>query len=109
MEIPLAGKLLDSFLVAMGVTVAGSLSGAAASVLTGGHPMDRLRYLAADMRLWGVLVALSGSFEPIRNLEQGLFAGQLRVLIRQVVLLLVAMLGACGGYWLLQCLAGRRS
>ncbi|HWI51943.1 MAG TPA: YtrH family sporulation protein, partial [Symbiobacteriaceae bacterium] len=82
MELSLASRLLGAFLVAMGVTLGGSLSGAAASVLTGGHPMDRLRFLADELRLWGILVALSGSFEPLRNLEQGLFAGQIRVLAR---------------------------
>lgn len=107
MELSLAGRVLGSFLIALGVTVGGSLSGAAASLLTGGHPMDRLRFLAADLRLWGILIALSGSFEPLRNLEQGLFAGQVRVLARQVLLLLAAMVGAHVAYLLLTHAAGR--
>lgn len=107
MELTLASRVLGAFLVAMGVTLGGSLSGAAASVLTGGHPLDRLRYLAGDLRLWGILVALSGSFEPLRNLEQGLFAGQVRVLGRQVLLLVAAMTGAHAAYLLLMHLAGR--
>lgn len=104
----LAGKLLGNFLIALGVTIAGSLSGAAASLLTGGHPVDRLRFLAEEMRLWAVLVAISGSFEPLRGLGQGIFAGQVRVMARQVLLLLVAMAGAHLGYLLLQQLAGRK-
>lgn len=106
-EHSLAAGILGSFLVAMGVTLGGSLSGAAASLLTGGHPMDRLQYLAGELRLWGILVALSGSFEPLRNLEQGLLGGQVRVLARQVVLLLAAMLGAHLAYLLLTHAAGR--
>lgn len=104
---PLAGQLLSNFLVALGVTLVGSLGGATASLLVGGHPIDRLRYLADEMRLWGVLVAVSGSFEPLRNIGQGLFAGQTRLLVRQILFLLVAMLGAHIGYILLQHLAGR--
>jgi hypothetical protein len=107
MEHSLAGRLLGSFLIALGVTVGGSLSGAAASLLTGGHPMDRLRFLADELRLWGILVALSGSFEPLRSLEQGLLGGQVRVLARQTVLLLAALLGAHLGYLLLGYVAGR--
>lgn len=107
MEGTLGAKLLGEFLIALGVTVAGSLSGAAASLLTGGHPMDRLRFLADEMRLWGVLVAMSGSFAPLRGLEQGLFAGESRVLLRQVLSLLAAMVGAHLGYALLQRVAGR--
>ncbi|HWI66474.1 MAG TPA: YtrH family sporulation protein, partial [Symbiobacteriaceae bacterium] len=72
-----------------------------------GHPMDRLRFLADELRLWGILVALSGSFEPLRNLEQGLFAGQIRVLARQLLLLVAAMTGAQLSYLLLMHLAGR--
>lgn len=108
MDDALVARLLSSFLIAMGVTLGGSLSGAAASLLLGGHPMDRLRYLSEDMRLWGTLVALSGSFEPLKGLEQGLFAGQVRVLARQVVLLLVAMAGAHLAYLLLRTAAGRQ-
>ena len=103
----LAFRMLDAFLVAMGVTLGGALSGAAASVLTGGHPLDRLRFLAAEVRLWGILVALTGSFEPLRNIEQGLFAGQVRVLGRQIVLIVAAMAGAHFAYLLLMHLAGR--
>lgn len=100
--------VLGAFLIAMGVTLGGSLSGAAASVLTGGHPMDRLRFLADELRLWGILIALSGSFEPLRSLELGLFAGQIRVLARQGVLLLAAMTGAHIAYILLLQVAGRQ-
>lgn len=107
MELSLASRVLGAFLTAMGVTMGGSLSGAAASVLTGGHPLDRLQYLAGELRLWGILVALSGSFEPLRNLEQGLFAGQVRVLGRQVLLLVAAMTGAQLAYLLLIHLAWR--
>jgi len=107
-ELSLASRILGAFLIALGVTLGGSLSGAAASVLTGGHPMDRLQYLAGEMRLWGILVALSGSFEPLRNLEQGLFAGQVRVLGRQVLLLFAALTGAHVAFLLLLHLAGRR-
>jgi hypothetical protein len=105
---PLMGKLLSNFLVALGVTVGGTLSGAAASLLMGGHPMDRLRFLSDEMRLWGILVAVSGSFEPLRGIERGLFAGQVREFARQVLFLLVAMVGAHVGYLLLQQLAGRK-
>lgn len=108
MDAPLAGKLLSNFLVALGVTLGGSLSGAAASVFLGGHPMDRLRFLSDEMRLWAVLVAMSGSFEPLRGLEMGLFFGQGRVLFRQVSFLLAAMVGAHIGYMLLQHVAGRK-
>ncbi len=103
----LAGKLLGNFLIALGVTLGGSLSGAAASLLMGGHPLDRLRFLADEMRLWGILVALSGSFEPLRGLEQGLFGGQGRVMVRQILFLLAAMVGAHLGYLLLNQVAGK--
>lgn len=103
------GKLLSNFLVALGVTLGGSLSGAAASLLVGGHPMDRLRFLADEMRLWGILVAVSGSFEPLRGIEQGLFTGEGKALLRQIIYLLVAMVGANFGSYLLQHLAGRQS
>lgn len=108
MDDQLVAKLLGSFLIALSMTLAGALSGAAASLLTGGHPMDRLRFLADEMRLWGMLVAMSGSFEPLRQIGEGLFSGQLRGMARQILLTLVAMAGAHLGYLLLQNLAGRK-
>jgi len=108
MDDAFAGKLLSNFLIALGVTLGGTLSGAVASLLVGGHPLDRIRYLSEELRLWGILVALSGSFEPLRNLEQGLFFGQGRALLRQGVALVIAMAGANLGYFLLQTLAGRK-
>jgi hypothetical protein len=106
-EDPLLGKLLSNFLVALGVTLGGTLSGAAASLLVGGHPLDRLRFLAEEMRFWGILVAVSGSFEPLRGIEQGLFAGEGRMMVRQILSLLIAMVGAHVAYLLLQQVAGR--
>jgi hypothetical protein len=103
----LAASLLGSFLLAMGVTIGGSLSGAAASLLTGGHPMDRLQYLADELRLWGILVGLSGSFNPLRNLSQGLLDLELKLLARQGVVLLAALLGAHVAYLLLLRVAGQ--
>lgn len=108
MDDALAGRLLGNFLVALGVTLGGSLSGAAASLLVGGHPMDRLRFLSDEMRLWGILVAVSGSFEPLRGIEQGIFAGQIWVMVRQIIFLLAAMAGGHVGYLLLQELAGQQ-
>lgn len=108
MDDALTGKLLSNFLVALGVTVGGTLSGAAASLLLGGHPIDRLRFLSDEMRLWGILVAMSGSFEPLRGLELGIFSGQGRVMLRQILFLLAAMVGAHLGYLLLQHVAGRK-
>ncbi len=109
MDSALAGKLLGNFLTALGVTIGGSLSGAAASLLLGGHPMDRLRFLSDEMRLWGILVAVSGSFEPLRGMSEGLFGGgDWRVMGRQVLYILAAMFGAHVGYLLLQKVAGTR-
>lgn len=104
----LLSRLLGTFLIGLSVTLAGALAGAAASLLTGGHPMDRLRFLAEEMRLWGMLVAMSGSFEPLRNIGQGLFDGQMRGMLRQILLMLAAMLGAHIGFLVLQQVAGKK-
>lgn len=108
MDEALLTKLLGNFLIALSITLAGSLSGAAASLFLGGHPIDRLRFLSEEMRLWGVLVAVSGSFEPLRSIGQGIFSGQLRGMLRQMLLLFVALVGAQLGHMLLQQIAGKR-
>lgn len=109
MDEPVVGRLLSNFLIALGVTLGGTLSGAAASLLVGGHPMDRLRFLSDEMRLWAILIAMSGSFEPLRGLEQGIFGLDPKAMGRQMLYLVTAMAGAHMAYVLLQRLAGPKA
>jgi hypothetical protein len=100
--------LIHSFLVSLGVTLGGSLLGAVAAVITGGHPLRAMRMLSEEFKLWGVVAALGGTFLPLRNIEAGLFGGHVRLLARQTLIIGAALLGAHAGYLVLRHMAGER-
>lgn len=105
---PFAARLLQAFLVALGVDLGGALLAGAGAALTGDFPLRRMTDWAEELKLWGVIAALGGSFEPLRNIEAGLFAGQVRLLVKEVAILCTALAGAHAAYLLLTSLAGVR-
>lgn len=98
--------LLQAFAVALGVDLGGALLAAAMAALAGEYPLRTLVRWADELKLWGAVAALGGSFEPLKNIELGLFTGQLRLLARQVVYIAAALAGAHAGYLMLRSLAG---
>lgn len=100
--------LVHAFFVALGVNLGGSLLGALAAILTGGHPIRAMATLAEEFKLWGVVAALGGSFLPLRNIEAGLFGGHTRLLVKQTLIIGAALLGAHTGYLMLRTLAGEQ-
>ncbi|MFO7172381.1 MAG: YtrH family sporulation protein [Bacillota bacterium] len=101
-----AWTLVQAFAVALGVDLGGALLAAAAAALTGGYPLRTLGAWAEELRLWGAIAALGGSFDPLRGIEQGIFYLDLRVLAKQVLWVVAALSGAHTGYLLLRALAG---
>lgn len=106
MPVNLGEGLIHAFFVALGVNVGGSLLGAVAAVITGGHPIRTMGLLSEEFKLWGVVAALGGSFLPLKNIEAGLFGGHTRLLIKQILVIVSALLGAHVGHVMLRALAG---
>lgn len=86
--------LFMSFAVAFGVVVGGSLLGSLASLLTGGLPMQTMQTLAERLKVWAAVAAIGGTFFIIRTIESSLFEGQIKTVIRQVLFILSAFIGA---------------
>lgn len=84
----------------------GALLAAAGAALTGGHPVRTLLRWGDELRFWGVLAALGGSFEPLRHIEAGLFGLQLKLLVKEVLVVLAALVGAYTAWLLLLQLVG---
>ncbi len=86
--------LVLSFAVAFGVVLGGALSGSLASLLTDGFPLETMQTLAERLKVWAAVAAIGGTFFLIRTIESSLFEGQMRTLIKQVLFILSAFLGA---------------
>lgn len=99
-------KLLLIFFTALGVVLGAAVVGSLAAILVGYPPLRTMVRLALDMKVWAIAAAMGGTFSAIEIISQGLLAGHLRVLAKQLLYIIVAFVGAQVGYWLIQALAG---
>lgn len=106
MFLRLSREILLAFFSAFGVLVGGSVFGSIAAFLTHASPFRTMRELVKVYRIWAIVVAIGGTFPTIRVLESTLFDGQLLALIRQLMIIVSALLGAYLGYWLIMTLTG---
>lgn len=100
-------NIILNFFIALGVVLGGSVFGALAATLTDQPPLKTMVAIAETIKIWAVAVALGGTFSSFRVLEQGLFKGEIKSLIRQLLYVFFAMGGAQLGYTILFLLRGR--
>ncbi|MEW8958153.1 YtrH family sporulation protein [Neomoorella humiferrea] len=99
-------RLLLIFFTALGVVLGAALIGSLAAVLVGQPPLRTMTRLALEIKIWAIAAAMGGTFSAIEILGQGLLEGQFRVLVKQVLFIIAAFIGAQIGYWLIHNLAG---
>ncbi len=100
-------NIILNFFIALGVVLGGSVFGALAATLTNQPPLKTMITVAENIKIWAVAVALGGTFSSFRVLEQGLFKGEIKSLVRQLLYVFFAMGGAQLGYTILYLLKGR--
>lgn len=95
-----------AFFTALGVVLGGSIVGALATVLLAGSPLHTMLVIAKPIKMWAILAAIGGSFTTIQAIDTGLWAGEVRVLLHQLIVVVCGFFGASAGYWLVLTLAG---
>lgn len=90
-------------LLAFGVTGGGGVLGAFGQWLVGQSGAN-----AADLgfriRIWAVAIAIGGTMTAFENLERGLSQGALPQIVKDILVLGSAYLGAQAAYWWLRAL-----
>ncbi len=99
-------EILLAFASSLGVILGGTILGAVAAFFTKIPPGAHMRDMARVLRMWAVVVAIGGTFPTLRVIESGLFSGQFFALLRQLALIISALLGASLGYWIILTLTG---
>ncbi|MGI9862003.1 YtrH family sporulation protein [Moorella naiadis] len=99
-------RLLLIFFTALGVVLGAAIIGSLAAVLVGQPPLRTMTRLALEIKIWAIAAAMGGTFNAIEILGQGIMEGQLRILLKQLLFIIIAFAGAQVGYWLIQNLAG---
>jgi Sporulation protein YtrH len=98
--------LITSYFIALGVILGGSLLGGFASFLIGDPPFYWLSRFSDSLRIWAIVAAIGGTFDAFYSFERGIFAGDMKEIVKQILLILFAMGGAQTGAiilkWLVQ-------
>ncbi len=104
--------VLDQFLitlfVAYGIVVGGSVAGGIGAFFTERPPLLAMALLANQLKIWGLVGALGGSFDSYLQIEK-IFVGNFSPVARQLILIFAAFVGATAGSISIQWLTQVRS
>ncbi|USG67215.1 YtrH family sporulation protein [Brevibacillus ruminantium] len=99
------GQVILTFFVAYGIVVGGALSGGLGVFLNEKPPLWSIAQLADQLKIWGLVGALGGTFDSFLQIEK-ILAGNFSPVFKQLVMIVVAFLGAHMGtisiHWLVQ-------
>ncbi len=102
-------KMVIIFFTALGVVLGASIIGAASAVLVRQPPLTTMLRLAGEIKIWAIVAAIGGTFTAIEVLESGIFEGEIKAVIKQLLYLLSGFAGAQLGYFLILYLVGGKS
>lgn len=99
-------KVILIFFTALGIMLGATLIGSLSAVLVREPPVAVILKLARDMKIWAIAAAIGGTFSTFEVFESGLFQGELRAVIRQLLYIFSALAGTQAGYQLILTLCG---
>lgn len=88
---------LNSFFIALGVLLGGSLIGGIAAFFTNQPPLTTVLRLSDSLRIWAIVTAIGGTFDSVYNFERGILEGETRDIIKQILWIISALAGAHTG------------
>jgi len=95
-------KLITNFCIAFGVVAGASVFAGLSAIVTNHPPLQTMVEIAASLKIWAVAITLGGTFSSFEALELGLFAGDVRTVLKQVFAIIAALMGANAGYTLIR-------
>ena len=99
-------QMINHFLISFGVVLGATLLGGIAAVLTLQPPTHTMEDIATNIKIWAVIAAVGGTIDPFRAIETNLVHGDLPLVVKQVLYIISAFIGAHTGTKLMQWMAG---
>lgn len=99
-------KVLLVFFTSLGIILGGSMVGSLAAIITNNQPLRTMIKLANEIKIWAIAASIGGTFVSFEILESGIFSGEIRVLVKQALYVLSAILGAQIGEQIIKNIAG---
>lgn len=99
-------NVVYNFFISLGVLLGGCLLGGVAAAVIGHPPLKTMIDLCERIKIWAIIVALGGTFPSFKVLETGIFNGEIRGLVKQMIYILSALAGAHIAYRIIYYLEG---
>lgn len=96
-EIGFFPTFIESYFIALGVLLGGTLIGGLAAFLTGQPPLTAVTRLSSGLRIWAIVAAIGGTFDAVYTFERGIFNAETKDIVKQILLILSALGGAQTG------------
>ncbi|KSU83666.1 YtrH family sporulation protein [Fictibacillus enclensis] len=95
-------SIIITFFIAFGVILGGAIIGGLAAFLVGKAPLMETVDLAKKLKIWAIVAAMGGTFDTITNFERSFLNGATYEIIKQLIIIFIAMAGANTAMLLLQ-------
>lgn len=91
-------NVVHIFFIAFGVVLGASLFSGLGAIFTDHPPLKTMLNIASSIKIWAVAAALGGTFSTFTAIDKGLFEGEFKSIIKQVIYIFIALLGSNAGY-----------
>jgi len=93
MEERFFATIIQCFFLALGVIIGGAFIGSIGAFASGEPPLTSIARIAKSLRIWAIVAAIGGTFDVISNFERGLMQGSTIDIIKQILVIITAMVG----------------
>lgn len=91
-------NVLYSLLISFGVIIGACSFAGVGALVNNQPPLKTMMDLANSVKIWAIATALGGTFSSFEAIEEGIFNGDIRTIVKQVIYILAAIIGANVGY-----------
>lgn len=95
-------NIFYSYFIAFGVMLGACTFAGVAAMINNHPPLKTMMDFASSVKIWAIATALGGTFTSFQVLDEGVFKGEVRLMIKQIAYVLAALLGANLGYYTLK-------
>ncbi|SKC73817.1 YtrH family sporulation protein [Maledivibacter halophilus] len=97
-------NLVYTFLIALGVIIGAGFFAGIGALINNHPPLKTMIDISSSIKIWAVAVSLGGTFSSFEIIEQGIFKGEIRSVVKQVSYIAAALIGANLGYLVIKLL-----
>lgn len=87
-------NIISNLLIAFGVIVGASAFAGLAALINNQPPFKTMIDIGNTTKIWAVAVALGGTFSSFEIFEEGIFKGEIKAILKQILYILIALIGA---------------